>query len=38
MNIVASTRRENREAKNWKYGDVQDFLNLSDEELTRVLN
>jgi len=30
---VTSAKRKNREAKGWKFGDVQDFLELSDEEM-----
>ncbi len=30
---VTSTKRKKLKAKGWKFGDVQDFLELSDEEM-----
>jgi DNA-binding XRE family transcriptional regulator len=30
---VTNTKRKKLEAKGWKFGDVQDFLDLSDEEV-----
>ena len=30
---MTNTKRKKREAKGWKFGDVQDFLELSDEEM-----
>ena len=30
---MTGTKRKKREAKGWKFGDVQDFLELSDEEM-----
>ncbi len=30
---MASPRRKRREAKGWKYGDVQKFLEMSEEAM-----
>jgi DNA-binding XRE family transcriptional regulator len=33
---VTKAKREKLEAKGWKFGDAQDFLELSDEEITLI--